>query len=99
MKPICVPCQRFYHCFKNGYYFLEGMPIIDGMAGRPQPGTAEPEKWKPYKMWVGDMWRCEGCGHQIISGVASHRLAEHYEPDFEALVKQYGADQLQVNDC
>ena len=26
MRPICVPCRRFYRPKKNGTYFLEGHP-------------------------------------------------------------------------
>ena len=63
MKPICVKCQRFYRAKKNGYYFIEGMPDTGAL-----PGTAEPEKWHPYKVWSGDLWACEGCGHELISG-------------------------------
>lgn len=95
MKPVCVPCQRFFRPKKNGYYFIEGMP----KRGRPEPGTAEPENWQPYKLWVGDQWECEGCGAVILSGFGQHPIAEHYQPDFAERVKAMGADQLQVNDC
>lgn len=94
MKPICVPCQRFFRMARSGYYFIEGMP-------RPtdaKPGTAEPEKWKPYKLWAGDLWRCEGCGAQIISGTGLHAIAEHYQDEFTERCEQLGAT-FQVNDC
>lgn len=94
MKPICVPCKRFLRAKKNGFYFLEGMQAEDGA----QPGTAEPEKWKPYKLWVGDLWECPGCGAQIVSGVGRDRVAEHYQDDFAERVKRHGAE-FQVNDC
>ncbi len=51
MKPICVPCQRFFRPKKNEFYFLEGMPIEQGAI----PGTTEQEQWKPYKLWTGDL--------------------------------------------
>ena len=95
MKPICVPCQRFFKLTKAGFYFLEGMPV----ESRAAPGSAEPEKWKPYKLWAGDRWECPNCHAVIISGVGHSRIAEHYEPDFAAKVAALGADQLQVNDC
>jgi hypothetical protein len=94
MKPVCVPCQRFFRPAKNGFAFIEGMP--DGSA---LPGKAEPEHWHPYKLWVGDKWNCPDCGAEIIVGVARHPVSEHYYDDFQASVKQYGGDQLQVNDC
>ena len=93
MKPICVPCQRFFRPKENGFAFIEGMPT-DGA----KPGTAEPEKWKPYKLWSGDKWECHGCGAEIVVGVGVSPLAEHYEPNFVERVLSFGAN-LQVNDC
>ena len=95
MKPVCVPCQRFFRQTKTGFYFVEAMPVGHE---RPKPGTAEPEKWKPYKLWSGDRWECEGCGAVILSGFGHFPIAEQYEPGFSDRVKALGADQLQVND-
>lgn len=95
MKPICVPCKRFFKCAKNGFYFIEGMPTEDGAA----PGNAAPEKWKPYKLWDGDRWECPGCGASIVVGTGRVPVAEHFQPDFEKTAKRLGAAQLQVNDC
>ena len=97
MKPICVKCQRFYRARKNGYYFIEGMPRAG--VKRALPGTEAPEQWQPYKVWVGDLWACEGCGHELISGVGRGPVAEHYQTDFASTVERLTADQLQVNDC
>jgi hypothetical protein len=94
MKPICIPCQRFYKPLRTGFAFVEGMPLENGAP----PGTEAPEKWGPYKLWIGDSWLCDGCGNAIIVGVGSSRVAEHYEPDFKDLVERYDAH-LQVNDC
>lgn len=56
MKPVCVPCQRFFTPVKNGFYFIEGRPI-----GRDvKPGTEMPDRWEPYKVWVGDKYECKG---------------------------------------
>lgn len=95
MKPACVPCQRFLRPKRNGYYFIEGMPAGNH---RPASGVSEADQWTPYKLWVGDLWQCEGCGAQIIAGVASSPLAEHYQPRFADAVKHY-APQVQINDC
>lgn len=94
MKPICHPCRRFFRPKLNGFYFIEGMPL----APRVKPGLAEPEKWKPYKLWVGDLWKCHGCGTEIVVGFNSSPLAEHFQPDFEKKAERLGAT-YQVNDC
>lgn len=96
MKPVCVPCQRFFRAKKNGFYFIEAMPVA---GERPAPGISEPEKWTPYKVWVSDLWECEGCGARILSGFGREPLAEHYQPHFAEVVARVNANQLQVNDC
>lgn len=94
MKPICVPCQRFYRPKKTGFPFIEGMPKRSGA----EPGTAEPERREPYKLWMGDQWACEGCGSEIVVGTGREPIAEHYQPTFADWVTRF-APELQVNDC
>lgn len=95
MRPICVPCARFFRPKKNGYYFIEGMPRGSGAL----PGNLTPELWTHYKLWVGDLYECPGCGTQTIVGVPSRPLAEHYQPDFEENVAHFNGGQFRVNDC
>lgn len=95
MKPVCVPCKRFFRVKKSGFYFLEGMPKTSGA----RPGVEEPENWQPYKLWAGDRYECQGCGAVILSGFGHSPIAERHHDDFEEMVKCTGADRLQVNDC
>lgn len=95
MRPVCVPCQRFFKCKKNNFTFTEGMPV-DELA---RPGNDDCAMWQPYKVWTSDRYECEGCGAVILTGFSQQPLAEHYQPDFADKVKRYGADQFQVNDC
>jgi hypothetical protein len=94
MKPICVECRRFYRPKKNGTAFIEGMPKFNGA----EPGAEHAEDWKPYKLWMGDLWECQGCGHQTISGVGFNPLAEQYQPTFAEDIERHRAT-LQINDC
>lgn len=96
LKPICVKCQRFYRPHKNGFCFIEGMPI-GGV--RAPSGTEAPERWEPYKLWRGDLWKCQGCDHEIIVGTGMSPVSEHYKLDFKMQVEASKGDQLQVNDC
>ncbi len=96
MKPICVPCKRFFRVKKNGYAFIEGMPKPTPHGAKP--GNAEPENWAPYKLWEGDRWECEGCGANIVVGVGRGPIAEHYQPTFSQAVDRF-APEIQVNDC
>jgi len=94
MKPICVLCQRFYRVKKNGVWFIEGMPRYNGAPS----GTAEPDSWRPYKLWHGDLWECQGCGHETISGVGRNPVSIQHEPDFAEWLKRT-LPLIQVNDC
>lgn len=80
---------------QQGFYFIEGMPTHNGV----KPGTVEPENWKPYKIWAGDLWQCEGCGAKIVSGFGREPVSEHYREDFAHYTESLNATQLQVNDC
>lgn len=93
MKPICVPCQRFYRPDKNGVVFIEGMPVNNA-----KPGLAEPENWNPYKIWCGDRWKCPDCSAIIIVGVGQSPISEQYLEEFEQCMITH-APELQVNDC
>lgn len=93
MKPICLKDRRFYRMKKAGVAFIEGMP-----KGVALPGNAQPEEWKPYKLWMGDLWECPDCGHQLISGVGQAPISEHYKPDFADNVRDFNAT-IQINDC
>lgn len=94
MKPICVPCQRFFRPKQNGFAFIEGMPRDSSTPA----GKRESHHWSPYKLWMGDLWICLGCGTEIVVGTGANRIAEHYEPDFAEMARKFGAT-LQVNDC
>lgn len=78
MKPICVRCQLFFKPHKNGVAFEEGMPI-SGHNAR----TNQITNWGPYKLWLGDLWKCRGCGAEIIVGVGQHAVAEHFQTHYE----------------
>lgn len=95
MKPICVPCQRFFRPFRTGFYFTEGMPIRAGA----RPGTDDADNWEDYKLWAGDKWKCQGCGAEILVGFGYAPLLVRHEPDFAKMVIAFGANTFRVNDC
>lgn len=84
-KPVCVPCKLFYRPEENGFHLTEGAPT----------GS----KWRPYKLWMADKWKCRGCGHEIIVGFGLSPVAIEHEPGFERIRTKGGFDQLQINDC
>ena len=91
-KPICVKCKRFYRPEKNGVFALEQMPnAVDA-----RPGLEDEANWLPYKIWRADLYKCHGCGDEIITGYGVHPLSEHYEPKFATALAFVTHT---VNDC
>jgi hypothetical protein len=86
LKPICMTCRVFYRPHRNGVFFTEGMPTGNG-------------EWRPYKIWVGDLWKCWKCGHEIISGVGRNPIRVQHEPDFNHTQEVLGAKEIVINDC
>lgn len=101
VKPVCVKCKCFYRPHKNGFAFTEGMPNGNDPNDRFDNirGLRKPSAWQPYKCWMGDLWKCPDCQHEIVVGVCSGPFAEHYQKDFEEIQTRLNAKQLQVNDC
>lgn len=93
-KPVCVSCQRFFRPKKNDFPWIEGMP----KENNAPPGNSEPEKWKPYKLWLSDLWECNGCGMQIVVGHGREPVSEPYKHTWAAANEHY-KPRLQVNDC
>lgn len=90
LKPICVNCKLFFRPERNGVYFEEGMPIDKDEQGN--------KVWGSYKFWSGDLWKCQGCGVEIIVGVGASPIREHYQNDYSAMVQSLGSA-LRVDDC
>jgi hypothetical protein len=95
MKPVCPKCQRFFRPKANGTPFIEMKPA--GLA-RPEAGVAEPDKWIEYKLWMGDLWHCLGCGAEIIVGAGFKPISQDYYPDFEKAISDFKAT-IRINDC
>jgi hypothetical protein len=76
-------------CAKCQQFFFpkrNGTPFVENMKG----GV-------PYKLWMGDLWECGGCGVQVIVGVGQKPIAEHFEDNFADKVKSFGAE-LRINE-
>jgi hypothetical protein len=95
-KPICTKCARYYRPKKNGTYYIEMKPI-DGSVHSP-PGNEAPDMWTPYKLWMGDLWVCHGCGHEIIVGTGRQPISHDYQEDFQIELRRSRVT-IKVNDC
>lgn len=44
---------------------------------------------EPYRVWEADLWKCNGCGTEIVVGFGVQPLQEHHAPGFsEWLTKE-----------
>lgn len=59
-------------------------------------GFVEMADGRQHKLWMGDLWKCPGCGHALISGVGFKPLGEHFDADFASKVRGWNAD-LEIN--
>lgn len=84
-KPICCACNLFYRPAKLGVTVMEGRPISRDV-------------WLPYKLWQADRWKCQGCGHELITGFGRDPISEGHKPDFQDWVKSMPPER-QINDC
>lgn len=83
--PVCVPCGKFFKVHTNGVAFEEGHG--DG-------------RRRPYKLWAGDLYECEGCHARIIAGIGIRPLAEHFMPEYAATCVRLGDRLIAfVDDC
>lgn len=42
-----------------------------------------------YKIWDCDLWKCPGCGVEIILGFADRPLTEHFSDNFDAALAYF----------
>lgn len=94
VKPACVPCGRFFRPERNGELVAENKPI--GGRSVPPGLTEAPKMWTGYKIWRADIWRCQGCGTEIIVGYSQSPVSQDYHPDFK---DQLIGVEVIINDC
>lgn len=70
-KIICTTCQTDYKIYKNGIY------VIEMFLNSPQP----------YRIWSADLWKCRGCGNEVVNGFGNNPLAEHFQDDFQDMLE------------
>ena len=76
--PTCVQCQVGFDRIKSGIFLVE-------MFNDPP---------RPYKVWHADLWECQKCEEQIVSGYGQGPLSEHFQEHFDsglANLKEQGA--------
>lgn len=82
---VCIDCGKFFHPFKNGVVFEEGMPIntYERHQAIMKGEIPVEEEWGSYKLWRSDELECPKCGKHILGGVPQSHYHEHYLPGYK----------------
>ena len=73
LTPICVPCRVEMRCSKNNRLVCD--PDVPGVGGSTY--------------WLGDEWRCPGCGARIVTGFGKAIEIPPVHAEGEALEFRY----------
>jgi len=76
LRPICVKCQKEYKVKKQGV-ITELMTTFSG-------------KLTSFELYDSDLWECPVCGHQIIGGFGQLPFAQHFEENYQKILKKVG---------
>jgi hypothetical protein len=69
-EKVCARCSRAMYPKTNGVVVIEHAKSVPG----------------PYKLWQADLWACHGCDAEVVIGFADFPLAEHWQPEFVAIL-------------
>ena len=47
------------------------------------------EDGKPYEVYDADLWKCPGCGMEVVGGFGEGCISAHYEADFQKMIDGY----------
>lgn len=53
----------------------------------------------PYQVFLADLWRCPGCGVEILGGMPQKAITQHHEEGFDATVAALRRDLDYVVEC
>lgn len=46
------------------------------------------ENGQPYKLWLTDLWKCPGCGHEVLCGYGNSPVGQHFQGDFATQLEE-----------
>lgn len=45
-----------------------------------------------YRLWQADIWKCAGCGAEVVFGFGNEPRVEHYEEDLKSALENIKAN-------
>lgn len=83
--PICVKCKKEMRCVKNGAWWIKTRPVENAPIVAGGVGVSVTAR-EPYRATMGDRYRCDGCGAEVIAGLALQSKESH-EDGFHDLLR------------
>lgn len=76
---VCVKDGAFLKIKQSGVAFEE----------LAQLGDSADRDWYPYKLWLADLYACERCGVEVITGTGRQPVAEHFQIGYAPAVGRH----------
>ena len=71
-RPVCKKCETELKPEKND------IRLVDTFQDPPQP----------CKIWSADLWKCPGCGYEVVVGFGQGAIMEHWEDGFAGYLER-----------
>jgi len=52
-------------------------------------GVLDMANGKPYEVYDADLWKCPGCGMEVVGGFGNKAISAHYEDNFQRVIAGY----------
>ena len=76
-RPVCPECNR------------ELWPETNGVGVLDMFRPSDSDKEEPYEVYDADLWKCPGCGIEVVGGFGSGPIARHHDENFEKVIAGY----------
>ncbi len=52
-------------------------------------GVLDMANSKPYEVYDADLWKCPGCGIEVVGGFGNSPISAHYMASFQQVIDGY----------
>ena len=67
--PVCVKCKKEMRCSRNAVWWIKTR-TVEKVPSSPDCMVISITRREPCKATMGDKYRCDGCGCEVITGFA-----------------------------
>ena len=52
-------------------------------------GVLDMANGRAYEVYDADLWKCPGCGMEVVGGFGNKAISAHYEENFQRMIGGY----------